>query len=97
MAASQLNDDISRSAGVFARSGCALVRVSHDKGMFSRHKITFFDVRINNPNAPSYKAPSLADVYKKNGNGKMRSYSDKILQVEMDCLFAWPCVQRLRV
>ena len=52
------------------------------RGIFSSHEVTFFDVRISNPNAPSYKSPSLADVYKKNENEKMRSYGDRILQVE---------------
>ena len=52
------------------------------RGIFSSHEVTFFDVRISNPNAPSYRSLSLADVYKKNENEKMRSYGDRILQVE---------------
>ena len=52
------------------------------RGIFSSHEVTFFDVRISNPNASSYKSLSLAEVYKKNEIEKMKSYSDRILQVE---------------
>ena len=52
------------------------------RGIFSGHEITYFDVRISNPNAPSYKALNLTEVYKKNEKVKMRAYSDRILQVE---------------
>ena len=52
------------------------------RGIFSGHEVTFFDVRISNPNAPSYRSLSLNDVYKKNENEKMKAYSDRIIQVE---------------
>ena len=52
------------------------------RGIFSSHEVTYFDVRISNPNAPSYKALSLAEVYKRNEKEKMRAYSDRILQIE---------------
>ena len=52
------------------------------RGIFSGHEITYFDVRISNPNAPSYKALNLTEVYKKNEKEKMRAYSDRILPVE---------------
>ncbi len=52
------------------------------RGIFSSHEVTFFDVRITNPNAPSHKELSLADVYKKNEREKMKAYNDRILQVE---------------
>ena len=44
--------------------------------------MTYFDVRISNPNSPSNKKLKLCDVYKKNEKEKMRHYNDRILQVE---------------
>ena len=52
------------------------------RGIFSSHEVTYFDVRISNPNAPSYKKLSLMDVYKRNEQEKMRAYGNRILQVE---------------
>ncbi len=52
------------------------------RGIFCSHELTFFDVRISNPNSPTNKALSLAEVYKKNEREKMRAYNDRILQVE---------------
>ena len=52
------------------------------RGIFSGHEITYFDVRISNPNAPSYRALNLTEVFKKNDKEKMSAYSDRILQVE---------------
>ena len=44
--------------------------------------LTFFDVRITNPNAPSNQKLSFAAVYKRNEAEKMKAYGDRILQVE---------------
>jgi hypothetical protein len=44
--------------------------------------LTFFDVRISNPNAPSNRCLTIAAVYKKNEREKMKAYEDRILQVE---------------
>ena len=52
------------------------------RGIYSSHELTFFDVRISNPNAPSNRTITIADVYKRNEKEKMRAYSDRILQVE---------------
>ena len=52
------------------------------RGILNSHEVTFFDVRVSNPNASSYKSLSLAEVYRKNKIEKMKSYSDRILQVE---------------
>ncbi len=52
------------------------------RGIFSSNEATFFDVRITNPNAPSNRAKSLMDIYKKNEKEKMSSYNDRVLQVE---------------
>ena len=52
------------------------------RGIFSSHELTFFDVRISNPNSQSNKTLTLSEVYKKNEKEKMRAYNDRILQVE---------------
>jgi hypothetical protein len=44
--------------------------------------LTFFDVRISNPEAPSKRSQTIAAVYKKNEREKMKAYEDRILQVE---------------
>ena len=49
---------------------------------FSSHEVTFFDVRISNPNALSNRLLAIAEVYKKNEKEKMKAYGDRILQVE---------------
>jgi hypothetical protein len=48
----------------------------------SSHEVTFFDVRISNPKAPSNRLLAIAEVYKKNKKEKMKAYGDRILQVE---------------
>ena len=52
------------------------------RGIFSSHELTFFDVRISNPNAPSNRSLTIADVYKKNEKEKMKAYGDRIIQIE---------------
>jgi hypothetical protein len=52
------------------------------RGIYSSHELTFFDVRISNPNAPSNRSLANAEVYKKNEKEKMKAYGDRILQVE---------------
>ena len=52
------------------------------RGIFSSNELTFFDVRISNPNAPSNRTLPLATVYKRNEAEKMKAYGDRILQIE---------------
>ena len=52
------------------------------RGIYSSHELTFFDVRISNPNAPSNRSLTLAGVYTKNEKEKMKAYGDRILQIE---------------
>ncbi len=52
------------------------------RGLFSSHELTYFDVRITNPNAPSHRAKSLQEVYRQNEKEKMTAYNDRVLQVE---------------
>ena len=52
------------------------------RGIYSSHELTFFDVRISNPNAPSNRSLTLTAVYSKNEKEKMKAYGDRVLQVE---------------
>jgi hypothetical protein len=52
------------------------------RGTYSSHELTFFDVRISNPNAPSNRSLTLAGVHTKNEKEKMKAYGDRILQIE---------------
>ena len=52
------------------------------RGIFSGHELTFFDVRISNPNAPSNRTLPLTTAYIKNKAEKMKAYGNRILQVE---------------
>ena len=49
---------------------------------FSSHELTFFNVRICNPNSPSNETLTLSGVYQKNEMEKMRAYNDRIPQEE---------------
>ena len=51
-------------------------------GLWSPQERCLFDVRITHPNAPSNKNKSIANLLKENENEKMRSYNDRVLQVE---------------
>ena len=52
------------------------------KGIFSSHEVTFFDIRITNPNNASNCEKPLSDIYKKHEQEKMGMYNDRVLQVE---------------
>ena len=38
------------------------------RGIYSSHELTFFDLRISNPNAPSNRSLTVTAVYSKNGS-----------------------------
>ena len=52
------------------------------RGIFRSHELTFFNVRISNPNAPSKRTLPLTTAYIKNIAEKMKEYGNRILQVE---------------
>ena len=52
------------------------------RGVFSRSEVTFFDVRVTNPNFTSSRDLSLSAVYQKHERQKVTAYNDRILQVE---------------
>ena len=64
------------------REDAARVDVSAD-GFWCRGQRAFFDVRIFNPNAPSYIHQKIKSVYRKHELEKRRTYEDRIMQVEM--------------
>ena len=43
------------------------------RGIFSSHELTFFEVRISSPNAPSNRALPLTTIYQKSEAEKMKS------------------------
>ena len=52
------------------------------RGIYSRNDMTFFDVRVTNPNCPTNRSFTLPEVYANHENQKMRAYNDRVLQVE---------------
>eukprot|EP00794_Sanderia_malayensis_P006323 gene6323-7047_t len=52
------------------------------KGIHSAQKVTFFDVRIANPNNVSNGEKTLVEIYSSHEKEKMKSYNDRVLQVE---------------
>ena len=64
------------------RDDAARVDVSAD-GFWCRGQRAYFDVRIFNPNAPSYIHQKIGTVYRKHELEKRKTYEDRITQVEM--------------
>ena len=44
--------------------------------------MTFLDVRIMHPNAPSYREKDIQQVYRQHEQEKKRTYNERIIQVE---------------
>ena len=49
----------------------------------SRHQKAFFDVRIFNPTAPSYRNTAVSSLYRRFERDKQRMYEQRIRDVEM--------------
>ena len=47
-----------------------------------RHELAFFDVRVFNPHASSYRAQSLSQVYRKHESEKRRQYGERVKEIE---------------
>ena len=45
-------------------------------------RVHFFDVRVFNPYAPSYRSSSLAQCYRKNELEKKRAYEELVQEIE---------------
>ena len=52
------------------------------RGIFRRHELTFFDVRVTNPNCSTNQNLSLRRIYESHEKQKMTAYNDRVLQVE---------------
>ena len=52
------------------------------RGVWTRGSRAFFDVRVFNPLAPSYRNQTLAAAHKTNENAKKREYRERIQHVE---------------
>ncbi len=49
----------------------------------NRHQRAFFDVRVFNPNAPTYRSLQLATVYHRHEREKQRMYEQRVHEVEL--------------
>ena len=49
----------------------------------SRHQKAYFDVKVFNPNAPSYRGSQLSSLYCRFEQDKYRKYEQRIRDVEM--------------
>eukprot|EP00794_Sanderia_malayensis_P013173 gene13173-biopygen10500 len=52
------------------------------RGFWQREQSAFFDVRVFNPFAPSYRNQKLENTFAANEREKKRAYSQRVLQVE---------------
>ena len=52
------------------------------RGVFGRRDITYFDVRVTNPNCMTNRQKTLQEIYAEHERQKMVSYNDRVLQVE---------------
>ena len=60
---------------------CARLDISA-RGVWTRGSRAFFDVRVFNPLAPSYRNQTILAAHKTNENEKKRTYRERIQQVE---------------
>ena len=63
----------------------ARLDVASDEFWGSRYQRVFIDVKVFNPNAPSYKASSLSSLYRRLEKEKQRRYEQHIYEVELGC------------
>ena len=54
----------------------------HARGFWKRQRSAFFDIRVCHPNADSYRALDLKQIYKQLENDKKRLYSQRVMDVE---------------
>ena len=52
------------------------------RGFWQRGQRAFFDVRIFNPFAPSYRNQNLSNAFKSNERIKKRAYGQRVIEVE---------------
>ena len=54
----------------------------HARGFWERHRSAFFDVRVCDPNAVSYRDLEPQQIYRTHENEKKRLYSKGVLDIE---------------
>ena len=52
------------------------------RGFWNRGQDAYFDVRVFNPNAPSYHSQDLTHLYRRNEQEKKREYNQRVQKVE---------------
>ena len=52
------------------------------RGFWNRGQDAFFDVRVFNPNAPSYRNQDISNLFSKHEREKKREYNQRVLEVE---------------
>ena len=61
------------------------------RGVWTRGSKAFFNVRVFNPLAPSYRNQSLSVAHKSNENEKKRKYRERIQNVQSQNSEPFPC------
>ena len=90
--ATEISNDVSIEPALQPLSGEQLPRNSNTseearldisvRGFWQREQSAFFDVRVFNPFAPSYRNQKLENTFAANEREKKRAYSQRVLQVE---------------
>ena len=52
------------------------------RGVWTRGNRAYFDVRVFNPLAPTYRSKTLKAAHKENESAKKREYGERVLNVE---------------
>ena len=52
------------------------------RGFWNRGQDAYFDIRVFNPNAPSYRSQDLHHLYRRHEQEKKREYNQRVLEVE---------------
>ena len=54
----------------------------HARGFRDRQSSVFFDVRVCQPNAESYRDRSPEQIYRQHENGRKRTYAKRVMEIE---------------
>ena len=61
---------------------CKSILDVHARGFWERQRSAYFDIRVCDPHADSYKDLTLKQLYKQQENEIKRKYASRILEVE---------------
>ena len=59
------------------------------RGFWERQRSTFFEVRVCQPNAASYREQNPEQIYKQQENEKKRQYGSRVMEVEQGNIYAF--------